>query len=1817
MAKQVHKPTHSDARGKFVIHEEGDHLTLKVHDEFFTDRKQLLGKLDDATGHTALKKLGPTNTKRLMNVLDVELQHLESMDDSRYGQTHEMQKRLVGRALTAVVEHLENIGEGESLPDHLENLTFHAEKTELHNLTVTDKRTRIGSFLSQQRFWSQRNTVHNIRESHEQNVSSVGEVDEYAVDVEQISATQKMAEHLGTDDLVARSVTREGRRHAEGGIVITMTTRSGHEIQFRNRNPTLTKIAYKECEPFPLVESAKGSPLLDEIQESLDIYDFGGGPKAKVLAGRLRAATKKMDWDCKQWEHEEFKKMWKGGENEDPSVIEARRRLLEMPGAIEGLMKIHFNEHREMVVNDLVANRENLTQEDLQFLFQGDNLKHIGTAYSKHESREAGKHYIEKLANADPETKNMLRSTILIKNMHDTVEASDSTKLEKVADRCIAVVDYIADTSKPMDVRKLLTHSNVLNPIMSRDDRSIEDLERSLPEDQGVRDYLIRKGIVQGVICSNTQREDLMQILPDVTPEIVARVRNTRANLMLEQYQLKDEATTMLFTEQGSLNAQAAHQTVQNLGPETAKAYMNHAVPLLHEDNSIYADPTYISLLEAASDEVGLAIVQNHYKMTKHWDSGKDFWTSTQAKTLCRTANQETMNAIIEVTDSMEAIPENFGTMALAMVNAKASPEQIKHWGMKMKKEELQPVLGNPRSIKGLITVSGDEGLGVIRIDSVFREIEKRCKKPSTETPKAKPDTAEKTPVAEESNIVKVINDTLADAQTLHHLSSLPGKDSLTEGFGMAVDRCESGKQTSVPLADALKIAGGMSDSLATSYLKSAREVVDEGDQGNRRKALNDSELCGLISEKLPEDTATQVFNHMGNTHIANPTQLKTHLETSPAIGIPEEISGTGGLTILNLELNHPEEFPITGMKNIVNTIIGGNQQGNAEGYKPSKEQKTSVRKYLEHMNDLAAAGDIETARKVTEVFTMLGPLGYAYDRKHFEQGIPLYEQRNELQATLTEMQDDGIKFIYQPKNVKANEGVDAPSTVVTDPWQVYTLQTHSQYLLSHLRDSYTATGSIPEGFVAGLVRKQQVAQGSLEMPDQTVMGRCQENFNTFAGMLSGQESKNLHDWCYTNESRAETILTAVASPEGTVVMDNLGANHGNHAESLDKISEELREQPEYGFIDRNQAQTRLLMCDPTALDTLMGAGYQPATLYGIAGAFPPDTMTPEFAKTLTTCIPAGSPINKNKYCREYVANYLDNHPTEQTTLMAGLLNQFPDTVRDNPQRLIDAMAMVDNLSTTTLPQTALGILSEKPESFDAYAKGVNDEAVEILSKKYPRHLLDDMPEDQLARWLTGVTVYDANLTHFGHEDKVCMLRPVAVAALMGKDLEFKVNDPALLTSMIDDAERLFPNEDERETAVEYLTARRENTQARELFPDSHYSQEQRQAMLTTWNNQSHRTTHILSDVCVDERVESVAKLLDDLFHKRHFSPALQAIELLDPTKPEQYQQQYRELNKEIPLVNQAIGVLKYSHIENIDSEIRRTQTAATLAKHQDIDDLDARERVVDAAIGLAKNDGKVKAQLEKDEPLKEQAEALLAQAKAIQKKPVKVLQSMKSGIGECRKIRAHSSWVEGAQPILDEVAHLDPKDQVAELEERVRRMQENKKLRKSPQQMEKVQPYLDSVAHLPEGERVKALEVKRAEIGEKQEQLNRYGAVRGIGSNFEKTVNNINSRIIQCREQKVSQHADLIEDLGFDFGESFSTRIFQGDIVQLRAAITDAKTNEERAELRPRLPPLESDLGELQGAYDQAENYMANIAGPLSDTLKLLQEKRAGVVKL
>ncbi|MFH1789070.1 MAG: hypothetical protein ABH834_06795 [Candidatus Altiarchaeota archaeon] len=365
--------------------------------------------------------------------------------------------------------------------------------------------------------------------------------------------------------------------------------------------------------------------------------------------------------------------------------------------------------------------------------------------------------------------------------------------------------------------------------------------------------------------------------------------------------------------------------------------------------------------------------------------------------------------------------------------------------------------------------------------------------------------------------------------------------------------------------------------------------------------------------------------------------------------------------------------------------------------------------------------------------------------------------------------------------------------------------------------------------------------------------------------------------------------------------LSNVRTNLVEYKPYLDEQDGQLNRLPKFSFIPCTDAQNRLLTQPTESLRLLRAANYPPAFVLGVAGAFEPGELSPELAGRLVESLPRNCEVVKDEYNLEYCTSYINADRDAQTAILSGVLTRFPPLNRGEDEELLNVMCLADSLSSVGFSDRVLTQLGGGHESFTDFAAAVREDAVQVMSASYPAQLLRKQKPEDLTRFVSVYSTYEKTMHHFNDADKIPAMRAIAVVELLGKEEEFKRNDFELLRTLIDGAQSYFPKEDEREACVAYLNARAENKEVLAVLPPEEYSDAERARVLAAFNNPNHKLDYTLQDVCMEDRLNSTRRLLEDLFFKRHFSRALQDMEALHPEQENpmgELAKRWQEVNK-------------------------------------------------------------------------------------------------------------------------------------------------------------------------------------------------------------------------------------------------------------------------------------------------------------------------------
>ncbi|MBU0762188.1 MAG: hypothetical protein KKD39_04125, partial [Candidatus Altiarchaeota archaeon] len=491
------------------------------------------------------------------------------------------------------------------------------------------------------------------------------------------------------------------------------------------------------------------------------------------------------------------------------------------------------------------------------------------------------------------------------------------------------------------------------------------------------------------------------------------------------------------------------------------------------------------------------------------------------------------------------------------------------------------------------------------------------------------------------------------------------------------------------------------------------------------------------------------------------------------------------------------------------------------------------------------------------ELIGELIPYGYKFDLEHSGVMGDMVAQREHILSGVKALSECIEGYEYEPQKSRS-EG-----SVTYDPYLAYIQKQGAKNIFMTLAGEESAS-----------LTSKTIAGGLIE----TVTGRKPEAAEVDGFLTAVRASHN--EIAALGDAVNVGLISAFAkNPEVTSV------NLRIHGAKLAAIHQQLKNEPRYSYIPAADAVSRLLSQPKESLDAVMAQDYPPAALLGVFGMFEYGELTPALTQQLFKALPRSSDVIKDSYNVEYLTSYLHKNPEGQRKILTGYAQAFPNCERDDAHHLLTVMALTDSLASygfQDVVQTQLGAGHATPAVF---AKSVVGEAAKILSTKYDPTLISAYPSDKLTQWIKVYSTYEETLRHFKREDNIPIMRVIATVELMGEEKihAFRRNDPQLLADLVSNAERYFPDETERAAALEYLQKRQSGEEEKKVLPEGEYSPEERQRIIAEFHRKDHTLTHTLSDVCVDDRLETIGGILDDLFHKRHFSPALQDIEMLTP----------------------------------------------------------------------------------------------------------------------------------------------------------------------------------------------------------------------------------------------------------------------------------------------------------------------------------------------
>jgi len=141
----------------------------------------------------------------------------------------------------------------------------------------------------------------------------------------------------------------------------------------------------------------------------------------------------------------------------------------------------------------------------------------------------------------------------------------------------------------------------------------------------------------------------------------------------------------------------------------------------------------------------------------------------------------------------------------------------------------------------------------------------------------------------------------------------------------------------------------------------------------------------------------------------------------------------------------------------------------------------------------------------------------------------------------------------------------------------------------------------------------------------------------------------------------------------------------------------------------------------------------------------------------------------------------------------------------------------------------------------------------------------------------------------------------------------------------------------------------------------------------------------------------------------------------------------------------------------------------------------------------------------------------------------------------------------------------------------------------------------------------------RKREVEQGQSALREWAPLRRVSANYEQKLSSLYEEFAELREA-LTPFQEIIENLGFDYKDSFGDRVFRGELTLLREAV-EVELEKIAGSLddvtKDKIKKLSEVLSKLDGISIRSMDYMQTLGEQLKKSWDLLEQKRKEVVIL
>jgi len=297
----------------------------------------------------------------------------------------------------------------------------------------------------------------------------------------------------------------------------------------------------------------------------------------------------------------------------------------------------------------------------------------------------------------------------------------------------------------------------------------------------------------------------------------------------------------------------------------------------------------------------------------------------------------------------------------------------------------------------------------------------------------------------------------------------------------------------------------------------------------------------------------------------------------------------------------------------------------------------------------------------------------------------------------------------------------------------------------------------------------------------------------------------------------------------------------------------------------RSTAVATLAMATPELVQPEAPVLYNYVVIGGLAERLPTSPVESDYEKVRMVCrlIPPTHDVVKDKSKLEELVSSLAE--ISNYDILLAIAQQNESLTASEAEIVLDVLRMNAAAPALGISACVKSMLAEK----ECSPQELQSVAIESLTTHIKTLLqgavqAESLTAKELINICTVYPVYESGLAkQFSRKQAIPIARLAAVAEFEGKSYEFHANDADYLSSLQERLVNLFPNEEQRQIANEYLAFRNNDRSFEELVPEH---------SVKSWLLPNSKTFSQLDDATIEDRLVALSGSFTTLFDKGHLT---------------------------------------------------------------------------------------------------------------------------------------------------------------------------------------------------------------------------------------------------------------------------------------------------------------------------------------------------------